>query len=353
MNTPDHPLLSVIMPVRDGESQLAESLPALRASDLARNRWELIVVDDGSSDRSGEVARRFADRVLRLDGGPHGPAYARNRGAETAQGEILVFVDADVCVHRDVLGRIQDTLSRRPDIVAMFGAYDANPRAPGLVSQYRNLLHHYVHSTQPGEADTFWAGLGAVRRSEFLDAGGFDEVRYPRPQIEDIELGYRLRSRGHRIVLDPSIQGTHLKRWTLPQVVRGDVLDRGAPWMRLLIERKAIGAGTLNIGIGEKVITGLAVAGVVALPVAALTGDRVILWLGSASLLAVLAANAPMIRWFARVRGPRFAAGVVPLRLLYYLLNGASVGLVLAQRIAARGSRGAVAPESARTLQPK
>lgn len=355
MNGPTHPLLSVIVPVRDGEVPLVESLTALRGSDLARDRWELIVVDDGSSDRTAEIAGRYADQVLRLEGGPRGPAFARNRGVEAARGEILVFVDADVCVHRDALSRLLEALSRRPDVIAVFGSYDASPRAPGLVSQYRNLLHHYVHSTQPGDADTFWAGLGAVKRGEFVQVGGFDEERYPRPQIEDIELGYRLRSHGYRIVLDPAIQGTHLKRWTLPQVIRGDVFDRGAPWMGLLLERRAVGAGTLNIGIEEKVMTGLAIAGLVAMPAAALTGNRAILVLGGASLLAVLAGNAPMIRWFARVRGPRFAAGVVPLRLLYYVLNGASVGLALARRVAARarGNRNAAATAPARTLLPK
>lgn len=351
--TPPH--LSVIVPVRNGAEQLAESLPALRASDLASDRWELIVVDDGSTDRTAEVADRYADRVLRLEGGPRGPAYARNRGAEAARGDVLAFVDADVCVHRNALSAMVDTLARRTDVSAIFGAYDTNPRAPGVVSQYRNLLHHYVHTTQPGDADTFWAGLGAVRRLIFLQVGGFDEVRYPRPQIEDIELGYRLRSSGCRILLDPAIQGTHLKRWTLSQIVAGDVLNRGAPWMALLLERRSVGAGTLNIGIQEKVMTGLAVAGTLAIPAAALTGNRALLSLGGASLLAVLAGNAPMIRWFARVRGRRFAAAVLPLRLLYYLLNGVSVGLALVGRfnVPAGEERAAAPSNAARATQPE
>jgi hypothetical protein len=341
MTTLSRPLLSVIVPAHDGAGTLAESLSALRASDLPRDRWELILVDDASSDRTAEIGRRGADRVVSIHAGPRGPAHARNRGAQVARGEVLAFVDADVCVHPSALRRLLDVLAEAPDVVAVFGAYDTEPRAPGLVSQYRNLVHHYVHATQPGDADTFWAGLGAVRRDEFLGIGGFDEERYPRPQIEDIELGYRLRAMGFRIVLDPSIQGTHLKRWQLGGLIRSDVLDRGAPWMRLLLERKSVGPGTLNIGSGEKVLTGLAMTGVLIIPVGLVTGRVGLTATGVGCVAVVLAGNARLIRWFARVRSPWFAVGILPLRLLYYILNGASVGLAMVQRLTTgRASRG-------------
>jgi hypothetical protein len=71
------------------------------------------------------------------------------------------------------------------------------------VSQYRNLLHHFVHSQSAGEAETFWGGCGAIRRDVFIEAGRYDEWSYPRPQIEDVELGHRVRSLGHRIILRP------------------------------------------------------------------------------------------------------------------------------------------------------
>jgi hypothetical protein len=82
----------------------------------------------------------------------------------------------------------------------------------------------------------------------FLAIGGFDTVRFPRPQIEDIELGYRLRDAGGRIVLDPTVQGTHLKQWTFWRMLRTDVIDRGIPWMRLLLERRGRTRTSLNTG---------------------------------------------------------------------------------------------------------
>src|SRR5437867_660647 len=105
-SSPERPALSVIVPVRDGEHFLTASLAALRASDLPASQWELIVVDDSSRDRSAELAARYADRLVRLIGGSRGPAFARNRGADVARGDALVFVDADVCVHPDALRRV-------------------------------------------------------------------------------------------------------------------------------------------------------------------------------------------------------------------------------------------------------
>jgi len=136
------------------------------------------------------------------------------------------------------LERFADVVTGDSGLVGVFGSYDDAPEARGLLSEYRNLLHRYVHLRGAGEAETFWAGCGAIRRDAFEAVGGFDTARFPRPQIEDIELGYRLRERGGRIRLDPSIQGTHLKRWSLWPMFRTDFRDRGVPWMRLLMERR-------------------------------------------------------------------------------------------------------------------
>jgi len=160
----DEPALSVVVPVRDGVGFLNRCLSALGASDLPPGSWELIVVDDGSGDRSSEVAARYADRVVRLPAPGAGRSAARNRGAELARAPVIVFVDADVAVHPDALRRIRDVMAQRQDVSAVFGAYDLMPAAPGLVSQYRNLLHSYVHRRDAGEAVTFWTGLGAIRR---------------------------------------------------------------------------------------------------------------------------------------------------------------------------------------------
>jgi GT2 family glycosyltransferase len=164
-----------------------------------------------------------------------GPAAARNAGAARAGADVLAFVDADVLVHPDAFERIRRAFSSDPTLTALFGSYDDAPEADGVVSGFRNLLHHHVHQVSPGPAGTFWAGLGAVRRDAFVAAGGFDERRYGTASIEDIELGMRLAERGARMELDPALQGTHLKAWSLAEMARTDFARRGVPWVRLLL----------------------------------------------------------------------------------------------------------------------
>jgi glycosyltransferase involved in cell wall biosynthesis len=314
--------LSVIMPAYNGMGVLERSLDALRDSDLPRKHWELIVVDDASTDDTGTLAARYADRVVRLDGQPRGPSYARNRGSEVAKGDVVVFIDADVVVHTCTLRRFQEVFEQRPEITAAFGSYDDDPPGSGLISRYRNLYHHYVHHQNPGPAETFWAGCGAVRLPAFRDIGMYNEWHFSRPQVEDIELGQRLNDRGFRIELFPEIQATHLKQWTFGNMVATDLNDRGVPWMRLLIRRgTATEDAALNLKIQEKLKTAL--VGVALMVVLWAVWQRSLPWLAVAILLlgAVIVANMHLYRFFYRHGGWWFALATVSLNLLYYLIN--------------------------------
>jgi len=330
----NHPFLSVIVPAHQGARVLRQSLAALRASDLPSRLWELIVVDDASTDETSLVAAEYADTLVRLACKPRGPAYARNRGAEAARGDILVFIDADVCVHHDTLRRFADLFRSETTVAAAFGSYDARPPALGIVSQFRNLMHHYVHHRNPGDAETFWAGCGAVRRDAFFDVGGFNEWHYPRPQIEDIELGRRLRMRGHRIVLRPEIQGAHLKRWTFRNGIVTDFRHRGVPWMWLILaEGPNPAGGALNLRAVEKICTALVGFMIAALATAAFLRSTLPLTAAAAALAGVLALNHDFYRFFIRTRGPLFALAVIPLHLAYYTISGIAVfaGILLRQ----------------------
>lgn len=321
------PDISVVMPVLDGLALLPHSVEALEASDLAPDRWELVVVDDGSTDGTPDWVRERGHRVVSVFDGPRGPGYARNRGSEAARGDVLMFVDVDVRVHDDALRRALAVFEDDDGVGAVFGAYDDRPSDPGFLSQYRNLYHRWVHLRSAGDAETFWAGCGAVRSDLFRDLGGFDEVRFPRPQIEDIELGYRIRDAGWRIALDPGIQGTHMKRWTLRGMLRTDLLDRGVPWMRLLLA--APRPGTLNVSVGERIRTALVgLAGLMAL-VAVLTRDSRWLIAASLPLLVNVVSNRAVYRWLAERRGVGFALRAVPINLLYYVVSGVAVVLAV------------------------
>jgi GT2 family glycosyltransferase len=368
--------VSVIVPVHNGGDDLRRCLQA-----IGRSEWpvlECIVVDDASTDgRTVETAERCGARVLRL---PRqlGPAAARNAGAAAARGDLLLFTDADVVLHADAIARAARTLGGDPGIAAVFGSYDDRPGDPGLLSRYRNLYHHWNHQVGNVEASTFWSGCGAIRRPVFAAAGGFSEA-FARPSIEDIELGYRLRAAGHRIRLLKDMQCSHLKRWTLGNMVRTDILLRGAPWVALLQRFKDVPAD-LNLGWRSRLATactGLLLLSVPALlwlhpgallPVAALLlACLASAWLArgeqrhpAADFLAlVLAVALPVLaawrapdpwallplglaaavawaqldfyRLVARLHGLAFALAVWPLQLLFFLGCGISVPLGLAR----------------------
>lgn len=319
------PFLSVVVPARDAADQLAETLPALADSDLPRDRWELVVVDDASDDETPLVAASWADTVVRLPPPARGPAYARNRGFESARGDCVVFVDADVRVHADTLRLFAETFRDHPDVGAVFGSYDDRPSAPGLVSQFRNLMHHHFHQENAGEAETFWAGCGAVRSEVFRRAGMYDEWHYAEPQIEDIELGRRIRRLGHRILLRPDIQGTHLKRWTLGGMLKTDLLKRGVPWTRLLIQEGS-GAATraLNLRTSQKVATVAVAAGLAAAAAVPVVGEGWPLWISAAALAVVIVGNVRFYTRLARVHGLLFPLACLPLHCLYYVTSAVS-----------------------------
>jgi len=245
------PEISVVIPAYNAGPCLDECLNALARQDTPPG--EVIVVDDGSTDESIARAAKHGVTILKTSG-RRGPAEARNLGARAARGKILFFLDADVCPHQDAISRVAAAFAD-PTLDAVIGSYDDDPSSRDFLSQYKNLMHCFVHQTARSEASTFWSGCGAIRREVFLEFSGFDES-YKRPAIEDIELGYRLRSANRRILLDRSLHVKHLKRWTFWSLVKSDVLDRGIPWTELILRDQNM-PNDLNLQISQRVSIGL------------------------------------------------------------------------------------------------
>lgn len=307
------PFFSVVIPVLNGGPVFRESLEALHRSSF--RDFEVWVVDDGSTDGSVAAAEESGARLLGTRG-RQGPSVARNLGAGKARGEFLLFVDADCSVGPETLSLAAAELRGDESLDALFGSYDDEPAAPGWVAQYKNLQHHWVHQQGAPDASTFWAGCGAIRRRVFLDLGGFDEARYPRPTIEDIELGYRLRASGRRIRLAKEVQVKHHKAWSLGTVIQSDLFDRGIPWSELLAGREGP-AKELNLGLGGR----LSVVSAVLLPaslVLMLFAPRWALLAGLA-LASLLWLNRDFYRFLSFKRGPAFLLVALPLHWLYYL----------------------------------
>jgi len=304
--------VSVVIASYNAGSSLRRSLQSISESTIAP--LEVVVVDDCSTDGStdGLAVIRTAANC--------GPARARNLGARSAKGDLLFFVDSDVCVHRDTIERVCATFASDESLDAVIGAYDDSPDSKGFLSQYRNLMHCFVHRTGSRQAFTFWSGCGAIRRDVFFEFGGFDE-RFTRPSIEDIELGYRLVEGGRRILLHPEIEVKHLKHWTFRQMVKTDVFDRGIPWTELILRHRQM-PNDLNLQTGQR-------ASVI------LVYIQLFFWVtgyfiyAGIVLLFVVLLNLPFYSFLARRRGFLFALAAIPFHLLYHFYNGISFGIGL------------------------
>jgi glycosyltransferase involved in cell wall biosynthesis len=327
LKKPTSPTLAVVIPVHNGGQPFQRCLEAITATCPPPN--ELVVVADGVTDGSDILAREFGATVLSTSM-QSGPAYARNLGARHAQSDLLLFIDADVVVTPDIVRRVTSIFRQHPQISALIGAYDAAPTAPNFLSQYRNLLHHYVHQSAQSEGFTFWCACGAIRRDVFIELGGFD-TRYRKPSIEDIELGYRLRRAGHHIRLDNRLQVKHLKEWRVGNMLYTDFFRRALPWTSLILRSKEF-TNDLNLGISSRLSVMLvytllaALVSAFAFPkmtVAALVG-----------MLLLLGLNAPLYRFFMGARGIRFAVMAIAWHWLYYLYSGLAFVLGVIQYIA-------------------
>ncbi len=317
--------LSVIVPFHRSLSQLRECVRAIAAA----GRWlpigtrlDIVLVANGVDVERRDISCEPNVRLLSFPGAV-GPAVARNRGAAAARGDLLVFVDSDVIVHPKALARLCAHFATHPDLGAAFGAYDFAPAGQGLVSRCQNLRHAFTHREANREAETFWAGLGAVRADAFWQVGGFDE-RFTRSSVEDIDLGYRIRRTGRRILLDPESQGTHLKQWTFRSALMSDLRDRGIPWIQLM-HRYERWQDHLNVTRRHRIAVVIAYLALIAAVTA--------LWFPAVAmtLLPALAAL-----WWLDHRYYRFLAGQLgvvatlqwfPLQLLHHLGNGVAVAI--------------------------
>jgi glycosyltransferase involved in cell wall biosynthesis len=314
--SPEQPTVSIIIPAYNAEHLLPLCLDGIGAS--TRKPHEVLVVDDRSTDGTVAVAEQWGARVLRMDR-RSGPGGARNKAVREASGEVVLFVDADVVVHPDTVEVVARTFRDHPDVAATFGSYDDNPAERNFLSQYKNLHHAYVHQQSNSNAATFWAGCGAIRRDVFLEMGGFDLEKYPIPSIEDIELGYRMRAKGHRIRLEKDIRVQHLKKWTLRNLLWTDIFCRAIPWTNLILETKTMEAD-LNLKISDRISTALLGLALLLLPLS-------IFWwpllLGSlACLVGILILNRDLYAFYLRRRGLLFMLRSIPVHWMYYLYSG-------------------------------
>ncbi len=279
---------------------------------------EIIIVADGGTDDTPLPDGRRDITIIETER-RGGPAQARNLGAQHATGDILYFIDADVLIPLDAITQVKEAFEIEPAPFALIGSYDDAPGEINFLSQYRNLLHHYVHQTSKEEAATFWGACGAIHRNTFLEVGGFNELLYDQPAIEDIELGYRLKKAGHKIKLCKQLQVKHLKHWDTLTLLKTDFFHRALPWTELILRNRNF-LNDLNTDRKSRMSVVLTFC----------LSFLLVLSLFHPWFLTIIPPvsgtlfflNFDVYRFFYRKRGAWFTLQVIPWHWLYYFYSG-------------------------------
>ena len=316
------PRLSVVMPVYNAEATLAECLTRLCNSTFGD--FEIVMVDDGSTDHSRAIAANFPVRIVPTSGRV-GPAAARNAGAKAADGDLLFFIDSDVMVRADTVSRIA-TAFEQSDVEGVIGVQAAEMRYRDLPSQYKNLWMRWTYLRKTGDVPLFYTTAAAIRRESFLRAGGFDQG-YATPNVEDTAFGQKLATLGIRVRVAPDVEVEHVKRYSLAGLLRTDFI-RAVSMTRLkLRERRQLAQNNTSIPSTYMASVPLGTLGVALLVLGAALGVPVVTAAGVAALLGTLVLNRSFLRAIAASDGWGRAVSSIALLWLELVVVGAGTGV--------------------------
>jgi len=205
---------SVIVPAYNAMNTLEMCLEALTRQSIDKKDYEVIVVDDGSTDRTSEIVKQFSIHYFWQKN--QGPATARNKGAQEAKGEIILFTDSDCVPENNWIEEMVRPFDD-PKVMAVKGAYKTNQKA--LIARFAQIeFEERFEMLKKAESidmvDTYSAGY---RKSIFLSFGGFDPS-FPVANNEDTELSYKMSQAGHKMVFNPNAIVYHLNH---PDSIKG------------------------------------------------------------------------------------------------------------------------------------
>jgi len=217
------PQVSIVIPVMNRAEELRRCLASLTRLAYPRERVQIIVVDDGSSDDSPRVGRDFGALVVPSGGRGRGPAAARNVGAAIAGGEILAFIDSDCSASQEWLNELIPAFSD-PAMAAVGGQVDGMCTA-SAVDRYEAVMSSLSIGSRERSGnrgnDTFYLPSCnlLVRRTVFTAVGGFNDTMHVG---EDVDLTWRLRDHG----------------WTIAYLPAGNILHEHRSSLRSFMSRR-------------------------------------------------------------------------------------------------------------------
>ncbi len=222
---------SVVIPAYNAGRTLPDTLAALRNQSVPPEDYEVIVVDDGSTDETPSVVRRLGAKCITQPN--RGPAAARNRGVRAARGEFVLFTDADCVPERDWIRQM--TLPFRNQRTAgVKGAYRTRQTEPAARFAQAEFEDRYDLLEKFPAIDMVDTYSAAFRRDVLVSTGLFDES-FPVASNEDTELSYRLCAAGHRLVFNRKAVVYHRHPDTFSKYLR--LKFKRAYW-RMVVYRK-------------------------------------------------------------------------------------------------------------------
>jgi glycosyltransferase involved in cell wall biosynthesis len=233
--------VSVVIPTFNRREILSYTLLSLVKQDIDKDSFEVVIIDDGSTDGTGEMVETFQDRLnlsyhFLKDSG-HTPATARNHGILNAEGRIIMLIDSGIILKSDCVSAHIDFYEKRPSgatvigyVYGIFAPFDVEKKMLKLIDiddqaesfrrfsndktfmDYRDK-HYPIYKDQledlPAPWFYYWSCHISANRRDLIDVGLFDENYNGRWGVEDNDLGFRLHQRGIRTYLLRNAQAIH------------------------------------------------------------------------------------------------------------------------------------------------
>jgi glycosyltransferase involved in cell wall biosynthesis len=313
-------LVSVIIPCYNAEKTLRACLRS--ASAQSYPSIEIVVVDDGSSDRSRAIAREFRCTLIEQPRN-QGVSAARNAGAAASGGAVLFFLDSDVALDPDAVQNAVRLLGDHPGCGCVYGVYAPEPLVDdGPVETYRTLHLHHVLTRGAGETATAVFAMAAVPREAFEAVGPFNETLR---NAEDDEYSERLLARRYEIWLSRTVIGRHDEADRLLPLLAEQF--RRAQLLRLSA-RNRLRRGSLKVTRASSLLA--ATLAVVTLPLALVRAWLLAVPLTFAAIFACT--DLPLSRFVLREKGARFLTFFTIVHFLVHvtLVAGAGTGVIRA-----------------------
>ena len=307
--------ISVVIPNYNGSKTIGKCLKAVLSSKY--DSFEVIVVDDASSDSSVDIISKFPCRLIRLD--KHaGASRTRNIGAEESSGEIIFFIDADCIVSEDTLSLVHEAITAQKGTV-IGGSYTPLPYDSNFFSVFQSVFINYFELKRK-EPDYIATHSMAIEKSIFEKNGGFPEKFLP--IIEDVEFSHRLRRSGYKLLMAPDILVRHMFNFTLGKSLR-NAFRKSLYWVMYSLGNRDVfkDSGTASQELKINVMSYSLI--ILFLLLYSSFTSRIFLILPLMTACFNLYINKNLFRAFYRAKGALFA---LPASLYYTLIYPLAVG---------------------------